>query len=106
MKVAPEVRSLVHFVRINLNDEQYPRLIGQFDLIFCRNVFIYFDAAGKTRAINRVLDRLAPDGVLFLGRSESLHGISDRVRGLEPAVYALAVGKPLGSPTASRKDGK
>jgi chemotaxis protein methyltransferase CheR len=87
-KVAPEIRSMVQLVHMNLNDERYP-IAGPFDVIFCRNVFIYFDGPAKVHAVERVLDRLAPNGYLFLGRSESLHGITTRVRTLEPAVYEL-----------------
>ena len=48
MKAGPEIRALVRFERLNLNDERYA-VAGPFDLIFCRNVLIYFDADGKRR---------------------------------------------------------
>lgn len=86
MAARPAITSLIRFARINLHRELPP--VGRFDLIFCRNVLIYFDAPTKKRVIDRLLDRLAPGGCLFLGHSESLSG-SDRVRSVGPTVYAL-----------------
>ncbi len=85
MKAGPELRALVRFQRVNLNDE--PGLLGRFDLIFCRNVLIYFDAASKSRAVERLLSHLSPQGLLFLGHSESLSGLGWRVRTVTPTVY-------------------
>ena len=83
----PELASMIRFARINLIDE-YPPSLGRFDLVFCRNVLIYFDAPSKTRVIQRLLDRLDPAGYLFLGHSESLNHL-DRVRAAGPTIYAL-----------------
>ncbi len=60
---------------------------GPFDLIFCRNVLIYFDDASKSRVIERLLARLSPDGHIFLGHSESLSRWTDRVRSVGPTIY-------------------
>ena len=87
MAARPELSSLIHFARVNLNHDPYP-VSGRFDLVFCRNVLIYFDTPSKRRVIDRLLDRLDPHGLLFLGHSESL-GYSDRVRVAGPTVYAL-----------------
>ena len=87
MAARPELTSLIRFARINLSHETYP-VSGRFDLIFCRNVLIYFDAPSKKRVIERLLDRLDPAGYFFLGHSESLSN-SDRVRVAGPTVYAL-----------------
>ncbi|HUR82510.1 MAG TPA: protein-glutamate O-methyltransferase CheR [Thermoanaerobaculia bacterium] len=86
-----ELRSLIRFCRVNLHHDSYP-LTGRFDAIFCRNVLIYFDAETKRRIIHRLLDRLEPHGLLFLGHSESLSGF-DRVRVAGPTVYALREGR-------------
>jgi chemotaxis protein methyltransferase CheR len=87
MAARPEIASLIRFQQLNLNcDSSYS---GSFDLIFCRNVLIYFDAHGKRRVIDRLLDRLTPEGLLFLGHSESLHGF-ERVRVAGPTVYELS----------------
>jgi chemotaxis protein methyltransferase CheR len=91
MAARPELSSMIRFARLNLHHESYP-IAGKFDLIFCRNVLIYFDGPSKTRVINRLLDRLDPEGLFFLGHSESLTGF-DRVRQAGPTVYALRDGR-------------
>ena len=89
MKAGPEIRSLLRFQRVNLNQDRYP-VPGPFDLVFCRNVLIYFDVASKARVVNRLLDQLAPGGYLFLGHAESLTGLTDRGRSVGPTVYVRA----------------
>ncbi|HKR64942.1 MAG TPA: protein-glutamate O-methyltransferase CheR [Thermoanaerobaculia bacterium] len=86
-----ELRALIRFGRLNLHHETYP-VAGRFDAIFCRNVLIYFDAPTKTRIIHRLLDRLEPHGLLFLGHAESLNGF-ERVQSVGPTVYALKESK-------------
>jgi chemotaxis protein methyltransferase CheR len=88
MKAGAEIRSLICFQRLNLNDERYPTG-GRFDAIFCRNVLIYFDTNSRIRVIDRLIDRLAPGGYLFVGHAESLTGITNRVRHVMPTVYRL-----------------
>lgn len=61
--------------------------IGPFQVIFLRNVLIYFDLPGKQQIINRVLGRLAPGGFLVVSHSESLHGIHNGLRPVQPGVY-------------------
>ena len=80
------VRSIISFERLNLNDDEY-FVRGPFEVIFCRNVLIYFDKASRTRVIERLLDRLTPSGYFLLGRSETLSGTTDRVQGVSPSVY-------------------
>ncbi len=87
MKAGPELRSLVRFQRVNLNDGH--GVVGRFDLVFCRNVLIYFDAASKARALERLVEHLSPRGLLFLGHSESLTGLGWKFRTVMPTVYAL-----------------
>jgi chemotaxis protein methyltransferase CheR len=93
MKAGPEIRSVVEFARVNLNDAAYP-VSGPFDLIFCRNVLIYFDAACKARVIDRLLNELAPGGYLFVGHAESLNGLSNRARPVAPTIYVKAGARP------------
>jgi chemotaxis protein methyltransferase CheR len=88
-RAGPELRSLIHFSRVNLMEEaQYPD--GPFDLIFCRNVLIYFDAPTKQAVVRRLLRRLAPGGLLLLGHAESLIGMNEGMLPLGPSVYAAA----------------
>lgn len=87
MKAGQDITSLINFERLNLNDDSYP-IAGQFDAIFCRNVLIYFDEHSRARVIDRLLDRLAPSGYLFVGHAESLSGVTERARHVMPTVYA------------------
>lgn len=88
MKAGPEIRSLVRFERINLHHDRYP-VSGRFDLILCRNVLIYFDAADKARVIDRLARHLEPGGHLFLGHAESVVGSSGDLRRVGPTIYVL-----------------
>lgn len=92
MRAGPEIRALCRFGRLNLATEAYPQ--GPFDLVFCRNVLIYFDRGTKERVIDGLLDRLTPGGLLFLGHAETLAGYSTRARPVLPTVYARAAGAP------------
>ena len=84
-----DLREMVTFSRVNLKDATYA-VPGQFDLIFCRNVLIYFTAEGRADVIERLTSRLAPGGLLFVGHAESLHAHRDRLRPVLPTVYARA----------------
>ena len=70
------IRHMVKFYRMNLMDSDQLQKLGRFDVIFCRNVLIYFDRTSKVKTIQLFYDMLYPKGYLFLGHSESLHGIS------------------------------
>jgi chemotaxis protein methyltransferase CheR len=84
-KVKKTVRRLVHLAWLNLM-EPWP-MKGPLDIIFCRNVMIYFDTKTKQRLIDRFWDILAPGGYLFVGHSEGLSGISHRFESVRPAAY-------------------
>jgi chemotaxis protein methyltransferase CheR len=86
LRCGPELRQLARFSRVNLNQPPYP-LPGSLDLIFCRNVLIYFDAHSRLRVIDQLIDRLSPHGYLFVGHSESLHNVTRRVSLVAPSVY-------------------
>lgn len=79
------LRRRVKFMQINLN-EPLPQL-GEFDVIVLRNVMIYFDLPTKRRLIERLIPYLKEGGYLLIGHSESLNGISDKVKPLRPAIY-------------------
>lgn len=76
-RVSPELRGMVRFERGNLLGEL--RGFGRFDVIFCRNVLIYFDAPTKSRVLNALAAQLLPDGVLYLGGAETVLGLTDRL---------------------------
>lgn len=88
MKVIPEVRRSVRFARANLHADSYP-VLGFFDLIFCRNVLIYFDQQSKEKVIAGILRHLAPGGLLFVGHSEHLGSTVPGLKPVAPTVYAL-----------------
>ena len=98
VKVGREIRSIVKFERLNLREEAFP-VTGFFDVIFCRNVLIYFDTELRLRVIHRLLSHLAPTGYLFLGHAETLNGLAERVRSVIPTVYVHAGQKPSGRET-------
>lgn len=75
MMIKPKVKSLVSFRPLNLLDSY--SLLGKFDIIFCRNVLIYFSPENKKKILKQFTSSLNPDGYLFLGASESLSGLSD-----------------------------
>jgi chemotaxis protein methyltransferase CheR len=89
MKAGSEIKSIIRFRKLNLNERNYP-VRGPFDLIFCRNVLIYFDQKSSLRVVHSLLDHLSPTGNLFLGHAESLLGRTNRVRSIIPTVYSLA----------------
>jgi chemotaxis protein methyltransferase CheR len=89
MKAANELRRLIRFRHANLNDES-DMPPGKFDLVFCRNVLIYFRGETKKRVVQRLVERIAPGGYLFLGHAEALSSGMERVRAVHPTVYRLS----------------
>jgi chemotaxis protein methyltransferase CheR len=73
-----DTKSLVQFRQFNLLQDFAP--LGKFDVIFCRNVLIYFDQATKTDIFNRLMKANEPDGYLFLGAAETVVGLTDSYR--------------------------
>lgn len=85
-RIAPEIRKMVNFRKLNLMDDRFT--FGErMDIVFCRNVIIYFDRATQTALFDRFYDIMSPGGYLFIGSSETLHGISDRFAQAGPTVY-------------------
>jgi chemotaxis protein methyltransferase CheR len=83
--ISKELRQNVRFLPANLT-ETLPE-IGQFDVIFLRNVLIYFDAASKPPIIKRVAAKLKPGGLLFVGHAEPLAQFDTGLKTVRPAVY-------------------
>ena len=77
-QIAPEVRAMVKFMPLNLlHDFSH---LGRFDVVFCRNVLIYFDQATKTDVLGRVADVTERDGFLVLGGAETVLGLTERFK--------------------------
>jgi len=86
VRVAPEIRAKVTFRRLNLMESD-SRLRESFDIIFFRNVIIYFDRPTQERVLNSVCRRLKPGGVLFLGHSETMNGLDVPLKSIVSTVY-------------------
>jgi len=85
VRVKPEVQALVHFFHLNLMDAL--DFHDEFDLIFCRNVMIYFDRQTQATVVEKFYRSLRPGGCLFLGHSESLCNLRHRFTYVKPTVY-------------------
>jgi chemotaxis protein methyltransferase CheR len=86
VRIVPELRKKASFMRLNFMDSSYDAP-SNFDIIFCRNVLIYFDRATQESVINKLCMHLRPGGYFFLGHSESVTGISVPLRQLRPTVF-------------------
>lgn len=85
-RIGPAIRELVEFRRLNLMDNDL-RTVGAMDVIFCRNVMIYFTKSGREALIGRLIDQLRVGGHLFLGHSETLHTMTLPVAAVAPTVF-------------------
>ena len=85
-RMAPEIRAQVEFRRLNLMDAEFA-LVHPPDVIFCRNVVIYFDKATQEQLVTRFVRSLRPNGHLFMGHSETLHGFRVPLIQVAPTVY-------------------
>ncbi len=88
MVVRRELKSRIAFRRLNLAVPPYP-MRGPFDIIFCRNVMIYFDQVVRQRVISAMERLLRPGGYLLIGHSEALSGIQVGLRMVRPSVFVL-----------------
>ncbi len=89
VQVRKELRDLISFRTLNLLDEQWP-INGTFDVIFCRNVMIYFDKETQYKILKRFAPMLESHGLLFAGHSESLHHAADFFKLRGNTIYELA----------------
>jgi chemotaxis protein methyltransferase CheR len=85
-RVAPELRSLITFRRINFLDDDF-LLKDQMEIIFCRNVLIYFDRITQEKVISKFCRNLTPGGYLFLGHSETINGMELPLTQVHSTVY-------------------
>lgn len=86
-RVVPELRNRLQFQRINLNNGRNFGIKTRMDIIFCRNVIIYFDRETQKKLFEKFYTQLVPGGYLFIGHSESLHGINNQFKPVAAATY-------------------
>jgi chemotaxis protein methyltransferase CheR len=86
VRVTPDIRARVTFQRLNLMESDF-RLRESFDVIFFRNVIIYFDRPTQERVLNSICRHLKPEGALFLGHSETLNGLDVPLKSVVSTVY-------------------
>ncbi len=88
-QISPELRSMVSYRTFNLLDD--PRSLGRFDVVFLRNVLIYFDQPTKTKVLERVAKLMPADGYLYLGGAETVLGITEKFQVLagQRGLYGL-----------------
>ncbi len=86
LKVKPHLAGMIQFRRLNLMDAHFP-IKSALDLIFCRNVMIYFDRPTQETLVNKFHRYLKPGGYLFIGHSESLQWVRHPFKSLAPTIY-------------------
>ena len=86
VRVVPELRTLINFRRLNLMDSDFG-IKEQLEIIFCRNVIIYFDRVTQERLLNKFYRQMSFGGYLFMGHSETLHGLDVPLVQVAPTVY-------------------
>jgi chemotaxis protein methyltransferase CheR len=88
VRVRPELRQMITFKQLNLLGDSWP-ISGQFDVIFCRNVMIYFDKATQRKILARFVPLMKPDALLFAGHSENFLYVSESLKLRGKTVYEL-----------------
>lgn len=86
LELVPELQRMITFSRFNLMSEQFPFQHG-FDVIFCRNVMIYFDRPTQQTLVNKFARHLRPGGYLLIGHSETLNSIQHPLKYVRPTIY-------------------
>jgi chemotaxis protein methyltransferase CheR len=98
-RIADAIRAMVQFREFNLLSD--PRPLGRFDIVFCRNVLIYFDQSTKTRVLESIAGMMPPDGVLYLGGAETVLGLTTRFAPLQSERGVYTTVQPSGMPKAA-----
>jgi chemotaxis protein methyltransferase CheR len=96
-QISQAVRDGVEFREYNLLHDL--RGLGQFDIVFCRNVLIYFDQPTKTQILDRIAHLLPPDGILYLGGAETVFGVTER---FEPVPNERGIYRPVARARATQ----
>ncbi len=97
-QIAPELRGRITFRPFNLMRDFAP--LGTFDVVFCRNVLLYFDMAMKADILARIGRQIAPDGCLFLGAAETVIGLGEEVE-MHPTLRGVYVPRRRGATRAA-----
>jgi chemotaxis protein methyltransferase CheR len=87
VRVKPEYRKKIQFRRINFMDDNFGLRKSEFDMIFCRNVLIYFNKMDQEQVLTKFCSHLRPGGLLFLGHSESIIGMDLPLKQIRPTVF-------------------
>ncbi|MCE3226857.1 MAG: cheR 3 [Bacteroidetes bacterium] len=87
VKVIGDLRKNTSFQRLNLMDPEYFSVPRDHDIVFCRNVLIYFDRQTQEKVINKLCSHLKPDGYFFLGHSESITGMNVPLKQIKPTIF-------------------
>lgn len=87
VRIVPELRKKVAYQRLNFMDENYSKITGSFDVIFCRNAIIYFDRKTQEQVINKLCRKLNKGGILFLGHSESITDFNVPLEQIKPTIF-------------------
>jgi chemotaxis protein methyltransferase CheR len=85
--ISEKIKRKMKFLLINLTAPLPSNELGEFDVVFLRNMIIYFDDKNKKIIVENVIKRLKPGGYLFMGHSESLYNITDKVKQIKPSIY-------------------
>ncbi|WP_454624382.1 CheR family methyltransferase [Bradyrhizobium cenepequi] len=89
VRVVPELRRLTNFMRMNLMDSSYP-VDRDVDIIFCRNVLIYFDRQTQRKVVDQLCSHLRPGGYLMVGHSESMiHNTVPALKQVQPTIFRV-----------------
>jgi len=86
VRIVPALRRTISFTRLNLMEEKYP-VDDRMDIIFCRNVIIYFSRETQEKIINKLCRHLRPHGYLFMGHAETLFGMNLPLEQVKPTIY-------------------
>jgi len=86
IRIIPEIRKKITFARLNFMDNSY-NINESFDVIFCRNVLIYFDRETQESVINKLCTKVKPNGYFFLGHSESITSMHVPLKQIKPTIF-------------------
>ncbi|NVO11802.1 MAG: protein-glutamate O-methyltransferase [Bacteroidales bacterium] len=86
VKISNQLRSKIHFERLNFMDDYY-NLKDKFDVVFCRNVLIYFDRETQEKVINKICLKINEGGYFFLGHSESILNMKVPLKQIKPTIF-------------------